>query len=110
MKKDTQIFLKHIMGSIEYIEKYTRNETESRFMESPKTQDAVMRRLSIIGEAAKNIPPDIRKDHKNIEWKSIIGLKSILTHEYFGVDMQIVWHIVKRDIPILKREILKMLK
>lgn len=110
MKKDTGVFLKHIMDSIDSIENYTTGKSEQDFVESQETQDAVMRRLAVIGEAAKNIPPELREKHKKIEWKAIIGLKNVLVHEYFGVDIEVIWHIVKEDIPRLKSEISKMLK
>jgi uncharacterized protein with HEPN domain len=79
-------------------------------MESEETQDAVMKRLAVIGEAAKNLPAAIRERHPEIDWKAIIGLKNVLVHEYFGVDVEVIWHIVEEDIPPLKSEILKMLE
>lgn len=72
-------------------------------------QDAVMRRLAIIGEAAKNIPKHLREEHGGIDWRAIIGLKNVLVHEYFGVDAGVIWRIAKEDIPILKEEVSKML-
>jgi uncharacterized protein with HEPN domain len=110
VKKDTDVFLKHIIYSIESIDNYTKDKSEQDFIESPETQDAAMRRLAVIGEAAKNIPSVLREKHKKIDWKAIIGLKNILVHEYFGVDIGVIWHIVKDDIPELKKEISKMLK
>ena len=110
MKKDPEIFLKHILESIEYINEYMGLKSEQDFLESVETQDAVMRRLAVIGEAAKDIPVHLRERHTGIEWKAIIGLKNVLVHEYFGVDIGVIWHIVKDDLPNLKSEISEMLK
>jgi len=110
MNKDTDVFLKHVLESIEHIEDYTRGKSEKEFLKAVETQDAVMRRLAVVGEAAKNIPEALRNKHSSIDWKAIIGLKNVLVHEYFGVDMKIIWQIVKKDMPSLKSEIVKMLK
>ncbi len=110
MRKDVDVFLKHILDSIGSIENYIGEKSEQDFIEALETQDAVMRRLAVIGEAAKNIPMSLRKEHENIDWKAIVGLKNILVHEYFGVDISVIWHIIKDDLPKLKLEIEKMLK
>ena len=109
MKKDTDVFLRHIFDSIGCIDSYTERKSEEEFLDSIEMQDAVMRRLAIIGEAAKNIPAGLREKHKSIDWKAIIGLKNVLVHEYFGVDNEVIWHIVKDDLPRLKAEIAEML-
>ena len=66
--------------------------------------------MEIIGEAAKNIPASVKQKHPNIEWKKISGLRDILAHEYFGVDLEVVWDIVIKKIPALKNNITRMLK
>ncbi len=110
MNKETSVFLKHIRDSIGYINEYTKGKSEQEFLDSAVTQDAVMRRLAVIGEAAKNIPHSLREKHSGVEWKAVVGLKNVLVHEYFGVDMKVIWHIVKDDMPKLNAEILRMLK
>ncbi len=91
MKKDPLIFLKHIMKCIELIEKYTKNLTERKFLENTKTQDAVIRRIEVIGEASKNIPQSVKNNYPGIPWRKIAGMRDILTHEYFGVDLCQQW-------------------
>ena len=110
MKKDHKVFLKHILDSINYINEYTSGKSLQEFLNSIETQDAVMRRLAVIGEAAKNLPIPTRERHKVIDWKAVIGLKNILVHEYFGIDMKVLWNIIKKDLPHLKSEVAKMLK
>jgi len=85
MKKDTKIFLEHILESINLIEEYMQDKTKTEFLETKQLQDAVIRRIEIIGEAVKNIPDDIKEKYKDIPWRNIMGMRDILIHQYFGV-------------------------
>ena len=109
MKKNLEIFLANILESIDEIESYTQDATEKDFLQSHIMQDAVMRRLEIIGEAVRNIPMSFRNQHENIPWKKIAGIRDILIHEYFSVDIGLVWEIVQKDIPKLKSDIVALL-
>lgn len=109
MKKDPKIFLEHILESICNIEKYTESFTKEQFMKNIQLQDAVTRRLEIIGEAVKNLPVSVKDKNKAIPWKKISGTRDILIHEYFGMDMDLIWKVVKKDIPLLKKQIQKLL-
>ena len=108
--KDVKTFLLHILECIEAIEEYTQDMNREAFMEDRKTQDAVLRKLEIIGEAVKNIPHGFREKYPEIPWKQIAGTRDVLIHEYFGVDLELVWEIVERDLPELKEKIRKILK
>ena len=105
MRKDTKIFLEHILESIELIEEYTADKTKEEFLTSQQLQDAVIKRIEIIGEAVKNIPNDIREKYTDIPWKDIVGMRDILIHQYFGVDLDLAWKVVKENIPELKKQI-----
>jgi len=110
MKKDVKIFLNHILESIDKIEKFVKGVSKNEFMESVKTQDAVIRRLEIIGEAVKHIPKEFKVKYRKIPWRKIAGLRDVLIHEYFGVDLKLTLKIVKKDLPELKEKILKILE
>jgi uncharacterized protein with HEPN domain len=110
MKKNPEIFLKHIIESIESIEKYTENISQDKFFESTRTQDAVVRRLEIIGEAVKNLPMSFRNKYPDIPWRKAAGMRDVLIHEYFGVDLALIWEIIKKDLPNFKKQILGLLQ
>lgn len=105
MNKDPKTFLLHILECIGYIEYDVHNISKEEFLDSVTIQDAVNRRLEIIGEATKNIPENIRNHYKSIPWKKLAGMRDILIHNYFGVDLDMVWGIVKDDLPDLKNKI-----
>ncbi|NOR85950.1 DUF86 domain-containing protein [archaeon] len=105
MKKDPVIFLKHILESIEIIDEFTSGISKEKFLVSVQIQDGVIRRLEIIGEAVKNLLPEFKYMHPGIEWKKIAGLRDVLIHAYFSVDLDLTWGIVKNDLPELKKKI-----
>ena len=109
MKKDVKIFLNHILESIENIETFSKDITKNEFMNNRFNQNAIIRELEIIGEASRNIPDNFRKKHSDIIWKDIIGTRDKLIHNYFGVDIDVVWNAVTQDIPQLNAQIKKII-
>ena len=107
MKRD-RVYLEHILEAIQKIESYASVGYEE-FMASSHWQDAVMRRLEIIGEATKQISEELRRNHPEIPWRRIAGLRDVLIHEYFGVDVEAVWEITQAGIPQLRERACSLL-
>ena len=104
--RDSKVYAEDILSAIAKIERYTKGFTYAQFVENTLVQDAVIRNLEIIGEAAKNLPAAMRA--KDVEWKKIAGLRDILIHAYSGVNLAIVWDVVEHKLPELKRAVRKV--
>ena len=103
MPRDYKVYLQDILEAIQKIRKYTSGLALQSFREDTKTIDAVVRNLEIIGEGAKNVPDFIRSQHQEVEWKKISGLRNILIHEYFGINVEILWDIVQNKLNDLEK-------
>ena len=109
MSKNQMVFLEHILEIIIIIENYTKGITKKDFLNNQLLQDGIIRRLEIIGEAAKNIKLELRNNYPEVLWKDISGTRDKLIHHYFGVDLSITYSILKRRLPVLKKQIQKIL-
>ncbi|MBK8551848.1 MAG: DUF86 domain-containing protein [Ignavibacteria bacterium] len=104
------LFLEDILNSINLIEEYIGELEFKEFKQSRMVVDAVIRNFEIIGEAAKNIPPDIQIKYPEIPWKKMYNLRNLISHVYFGIDYEMIWEIVKRNLPLNKIDIIKIIE
>ena len=102
-ERDPRLYVEDILQAISRIRSYMQGMDEAAFRIDGKSQDAVIRNLEIIGEAAKNLPKDIRDSVPEIEWRKIIAFRNILTHEYFGVSLTIIWDVTQTKLAPLER-------
>jgi uncharacterized protein with HEPN domain len=103
-------FVQDIQEASRRIASYTAEMSYETFLADTKTQDAVVRNLEIIGEAAKNLTEDLRNQHSEIPWKSLAGVRDKLIHHYFGVNFDIVWQIVTVELPQVAAPLTKILE
>jgi uncharacterized protein with HEPN domain len=98
MFRDFRLYLDDILEAIHQIRTYLEDQDEETFKKDRKTQDAVIRNLEIIGEAAGKLPEQMRKGETEIDWRKITGLRNILIHEYFGINLPIVWDVIQNKL------------
>ncbi|MBU0907098.1 MAG: DUF86 domain-containing protein [Nanoarchaeota archaeon] len=110
MKRESLIFVEHILESIKDIENFIKGVSRESFMKNKEKQSAVVRQIEIIGEASKNLPENFKEKYPEISWKEIIGSRDKIIHHYFGVDLGIVWEIVTINLLTLKKQIKDILK
>lgn len=110
MPRDHRLYIDDILAAIASIREYVSGMDYSKFSQDKKTQDAVVRNLEVIGEAAKRLPDFIIESTSEMEWRKIIGLRNILTHEYFGISLPIIWDIVKNKLDALEQTCNKIIE
>jgi uncharacterized protein with HEPN domain len=101
LSRSIRLYLEDIIGSSTKVMRYTQGMTFEDFLTDERTFDAVMRNLQIIGEAAKNVPPEVRSRYREIEWRKISGLRDVLAHAYFSLENETLWDIVQNKVPPL---------
>ena len=103
------VYLRHILDAILRIGEYLQGINEEEFYRKYLVQDGVIRQLEIIGEATKNIPESFRTFHPEIPWRSMAGIRDKLIHNYFGINLKVVWKTATEDLPTLNSKIPKFL-
>ena len=106
--KDSLNYIKHILEAIEKIESYIDGVNFEDFSNNSMLFDAVVRELEIIGEAANRITEEFQKEHANVPWRKVIGMRNKLIHEYFEVNKKVVWLTCKEDLFELKSILLEL--
>jgi uncharacterized protein with HEPN domain len=109
-KRNVEVYLQDILKCIDQIEVYLEDVSEEEFYQNSEKQDSVLRRLEIIGEAAKQVSEDIRNKYEVVPWRRISGLRDILIHQYFGVILSMVWVITQEDLPELKTNVQQIIE
>jgi uncharacterized protein with HEPN domain len=109
MKRDYNFYIKDILQGIIQIEQFVEGMDYEEFLHDEKTISAVIRKLEIIGEAAKHIPARVRQAHPKLPWNEMARMRDKLIHGYFGVDHQIVWKVVKERLPEVKSSLEKII-
>ncbi len=106
--RDNTLYLKDILTAIDKIEEFVAGMDLETFQTDDKTSSAVLRKFEIIGEAAKQIPDEMRQKYTTIPWKEMAGMRDKLIHSYFGVDYPLVWETIRKRLPNVAEEIRKI--
>mgnify|MGYP000011033848 FL=1 len=110
-KKDRnyQIYLEDILISMERIIEYIGDKDFEEFKDNNMVVDAVVRNFEIIGEATNNLPDEFKDRHPEIPWRKMYGLRNVVSHEYFGIDYEMIWEITKKNLPENIKEIKRII-
>lgn len=103
--REWRMRVEDILGSIEKISRYTAGMTFEAFQSDDRTVDAVIRNFQIIGEAARHIPPEVESRFPAVPWIEMRGMRNIVIHEYFGIDLPIVWKTLENRLPQLAEQL-----
>jgi len=107
--RDVQLYLHEIAQSIQSIERYLAGRPREEFLRDGQLQDSVIRRLEVIGEAARQVDDVFRQKHPEIPWRRMAGFRDVLVHGYFGVKLDRVWDVIEKDLPELEKNIQPLL-
>jgi uncharacterized protein with HEPN domain len=109
-RRDIRLRIEDMLEAIQRIEAHSAGFTADQFRQDQKTLDAVVRNLEVIGEAASHLGDEVTSLRPAVPWNDVRAIRHVLVHEYFGVDVGIVWETVVRDLPVLRRELEELLK
>jgi uncharacterized protein with HEPN domain len=110
MSRDYRLFLEDIMECGARVQSYSANLDFDGFVSNRMAYDAILRNLELIGEAAKNVPPEVRARYPELDWRGIAGLRDVMAHEYYGLENETLWDIVQREVPPLVEQIKRILR
>lgn len=109
MSRDWLLYVEDMRDRADRVLRYTAGMDRAAYDADERTQDAVLRNLEIVGEAAKNVPPDVRALYPDVDWRALAGFRDILAHAYFRIATEIVWDIVCNELPPLQQKVLAIL-
>jgi uncharacterized protein with HEPN domain len=107
-KRDPEVLVEDMLTAICKIERYTLGMDEELFRQDEKTTDAVVRNLEILGEAARQLPEEFVVRYPNVSWRQIAGLRNRIVHDYFGLDLEIIWQVIRHDLPPLQAQLAEL--
>ncbi len=110
MKRESRDYIEDIVSAVDEIADFTKGMTWEEFRQDKKTINAVVRSLEVIGEASKRISQDIKTRYPDVPWKYMAGMRDKLIHEYFGIDLDIIWAVIRQEIPAVEPIIRQLLK
>lgn len=109
MQREYVLFLKDMLSCAQKVQRYNLHLDYEAFVNNELVVDATLRNLEVVGEAAKNVPQDIRDSYPNVPWRAMARFRDVVAHHYFGVKLETVWDVVQNEIPLLLTELEAML-
>jgi uncharacterized protein with HEPN domain len=110
VSRDVRLYLEDIVASCDKIGRYTIGLSFELFSANEQLVDAVARNLEVIGEAAKWVPEQVRSSYPDVHWRKMAGLRDVISHGYFGIDLQLVWDVIQRDVPTARAKVAAILQ
>ena len=107
---DDHVYLMHIQDSLREVQTFIQGESYESFLEKRMVQNAVMRSFEVVGEAARRISPELRKAHPEMPWRLMSDFRNKLIHDYFGLDLEVIWRTATEDTPLLLQQIEKLVE
>jgi uncharacterized protein with HEPN domain len=109
-ERGARLYFADIEDALGKIERYTSGFSFEQFASNQQVIDAVVRNFEIVGEAVRNIPNEVTLAHPDIPWEKMIGMRNKVIHEYFGIDEEILWKTIQEDLPVFRKQIVKILE
>jgi len=103
--KDDRVYLAHIKECIGWIEQYVAEGGKETFLHDRKTQSAVLRELQTLAESSQKLSQTLKDSHQEVSWRGLAGFRNVLAHDYLGVNLERVWEVIERDLPVLRKAI-----